>query len=89
MAFLSISPEMLWYLIGYLAVILNISAAVNAPILYFNRYTILNFKLRGPLYTLYHHKSMISYPLTFNYWKPSPLILSFDPPTHIRLNPVY
>nr|CAD2194696.1 unnamed protein product [Meloidogyne enterolobii] len=36
MAFLSISPEMLWYLIGYLAVILNISAAVNAPILYFN-----------------------------------------------------
>uniref|UniRef100_A0A915PF07 Uncharacterized protein n=2 Tax=Meloidogyne TaxID=189290 RepID=A0A915PF07_9BILA len=36
MAFLPISPEMIWYLSGYLAVILNISAAVNAPILYFN-----------------------------------------------------
>nr|CAD2132213.1 unnamed protein product [Meloidogyne enterolobii] len=36
LAFLPISPEMIWYLSGYLAVILNISAAVNAPILYFN-----------------------------------------------------
>nr|CAD2182551.1 unnamed protein product [Meloidogyne enterolobii] len=36
MAFLPISPEMIWYLSGYLAIILNVSAAVNAPILYFN-----------------------------------------------------
>uniref|UniRef100_A0A1I8BH68 Uncharacterized protein n=1 Tax=Meloidogyne hapla TaxID=6305 RepID=A0A1I8BH68_MELHA len=36
MAIIPMYQVMIWYLSGYLAVILNISSAMNAPILYLN-----------------------------------------------------
>ena len=44
--FIPMYPILIWYLSGYLAIILNISSAINAPILYLNRHINFNYKTK-------------------------------------------